>query len=141
MANIKKGENKIKANIIGATTPIRANVSQEQKTIKANPIAIPAATTERKGSIRIAKNEEVIEGTDNSIAITPYTLKLATHYVHEQGIASDTWVINHNLNKKPSVTVVDTADEIQTPDTIIYNNKDTITITFLSEFAGKAYLN
>lgn len=62
-------------------------------------------------------------------------------FIFEQGIASDTWQINHNLNKKPSITVVDTADEIQIPDMVIYNNKDTITVTFLSEFAGKAYLN
>ena len=69
-----------------------------------------------------------------------FTIKSA-NYTHEQGIANKSWVINHNLNKKPSITVVDTADEIQIPDTIIYNNKDTITVTFLSEFAGKAYLN
>lgn len=63
------------------------------------------------------------------------------HYTHEQGIASSVWVINHNLNKKPSIVVVDTADEEQIPDRKVYNNKNQVTLYFLSEFAGKAYLN
>ena len=140
MANVT-GENKIKANVIGGGTPISANIIQEQKVVKANTIGVPSATTERKGVIRIAKNEEAIDGLDNTIAITPYTLKLATHYVHEQGIASDTWIINHNLEKEPSVVVVDTAGEEQIPDRKVYNSKNQVTLYFLSEFAGKAYLN
>ena len=140
MANVE-AKKIIKAKIIGSGTPIGANIIHEDKTIKGNVSQIPSATTTQKGIVRLATDEETVEGIDEKTAITPYTLKLATHYVHEQGIASDTWVINHNLNKKPSITVVDTADEIQVPDTIIYNNKDTITVTFLSEFAGKAYLN
>jgi hypothetical protein len=63
------------------------------------------------------------------------------HYTHEQGIASSVWVIKHNLNKEPSVVVVDTADEEQIPDRKVYNNKNQVTLYFLSEFAGKAYLN
>ena len=62
-------------------------------------------------------------------------------YVHEQGVASNVWVIQHNLNKKPSVTVVDTADEEQVPDRKEYNNENTITLYFLAGFKGKAYLN
>ena len=61
-------------------------------------------------------------------------------YIYEQAIPSDTWVINHNLNTKPSITVVDSAG-----DTVIgsetYNNDNTVTITFASAFSGSAYLN
>lgn len=69
-----------------------------------------------------------------------FTIKSA-NYTHEQGIASKEWVINHNLEKEPSVVVVDTADEEQIPDRKVYNSKNQVTLYFLSEFAGKAYLN
>lgn len=62
-------------------------------------------------------------------------------FVFEQGIPATEWVINHNLNKKPSVTVVDSADEEQIPDEKIYNTNNKVTLYFLSEFSGKAYLN
>ena len=31
-------------------------------------------------------------------------------YLHDQGLPSVIWVINHNLGKKPSVTVIDSAN-------------------------------
>lgn len=62
-------------------------------------------------------------------------------FVFEQGLAADTWIIEHNLNKHPSVAVVDSSGKIQMPDEIEYTNENTITVTFLSAFAGKAYLN
>ena len=134
------GENTIKANIVGGGTPISANIVKSDKTIKGSISGIPSATTERKGIIRIATLEEAIEGTDNSIAITPYTLNKVTTYIHEQGIASDTWIINHNLNKKPSITIVDSADNVvEGAEKYIDNN--TIEIYFNGAFKGKAYLN
>lgn len=61
-------------------------------------------------------------------------------YIYEQAIPSDTWVINHNLNTRPSIAVVDSAG-----DTVIgsetYNDDNTVTITFASAFSGSAYLN
>jgi len=67
-------------------------------------------------------------------------LQRADTFIFEQGIASDEWVIEHNLNKYPSVTVVDSAD-----NTVIgyvtYDNENTITIKFNAAFKGKAYLN
>lgn len=67
-------------------------------------------------------------------------LQRADTYIFEQGIASDEWIIEHNLDKYPSVTVVDSAD-----NTVIgyvtYDNENTITIKFNAAFKGKAYLN
>lgn len=54
---------------------IRANVVQNDSTIKANISGTPSASTEVKGIIRIATDEEALEGLDNTIAITPFTLK------------------------------------------------------------------
>ena len=62
-------------------------------------------------------------------------------FVFEQGLAADTWIIEHNLNKHPSVAVVDSSGKIQMPDEVEYTDENTITVTFLAAFAGKAYLN
>ena len=57
-----------------------------------------------------------------------------------KGVPSTTWNIQHNLNKFPSITVIDTADTVVTGQyTYIDNNN--VTLTFSAGFAGKAYLN
>lgn len=61
-------------------------------------------------------------------------------YVHDQGIAANVWVINHNLNRKPSITVVDTADTVVAGKREYINN-NTVRLTFNASFKGKAYLN
>ena len=66
-------------------------------------------------------------------------------YTHNQSSTSNTWVVNHNLYRFPSVTVVDSADTI-VQGTVVYNSNKQLTITFFSgssalAFQGKAYLN
>lgn len=61
-------------------------------------------------------------------------------YVHEQGIASDTWEIQHNLNKYPSVTLVDSANT-QFEAQVVYNDKNNCTVYMNGATKGKAYLN
>ena len=61
-------------------------------------------------------------------------------YRYEQIQPSGVWVINHNLGRYPSVTVVDSAGTVVIGD-ITYNSKNQITITFRGAFAGYAYLN
>lgn len=63
------------------------------------------------------------------------------NFIFEQGIASDTWVIEHNLNKKPSITVVDSADTLILGFEADYDGMDKVTIRFNGAFTGKAYLN
>ena len=64
----------------------------------------------------------------------------AVSFVFTQGPPSATWVIVHNLNKNPSVTVVDTGDSVIIPS-IHYDNVNQVTVTFGSATSGKAYLN
>lgn len=61
-------------------------------------------------------------------------------YVHEQNSSSNTWTINHGMNKYPSVSVQDSAGTTVIGE-ITYNDKNTITLTFSGAFSGKAYLN
>ena len=62
------------------------------------------------------------------------------YYVHEQGIASNEWHIKHNLNKHPSVTIVDSAGN-EVIGQVHYVDLNNVIITFTSQFSGKAYLN
>ena len=62
------------------------------------------------------------------------------NFVYQQSVASSLWVIAHNLGKKPSVTVEDTAGSswIVSPNYIDDNN---LTLQFSNPFSGYAYLN
>jgi len=61
-------------------------------------------------------------------------------FVFEQGIASDTWEIQHNLNKYPSVEVVDSAGTIFTAK-IDYIDKNNCIVHINGSTKGTAYLN
>ena len=61
-------------------------------------------------------------------------------YVYTQGVADTIWVVNHGLNRYPSVTVIDSAGDENVGD-IKYNNSNTITLTFSAPFAGQAFIN
>ena len=140
MVDVTSDENVIKANLVNPAEPIKANLVKTAEPIQATPTTTPSASEEIKGIIRIATDEEAIEGISDNIAITPHTLRLVTNYVHEQGVASDTWVINHNLNKYPSVTIVDTAGT-QFQGCVEYINKNNCIVYINGATKGKAYLN
>ena len=61
-------------------------------------------------------------------------------YVFTQATASDTWEIKHNLYKYPSVSIVDTGDNIVYGD-VEYIDINTCVCHFSAPFSGKAYLN
>lgn len=67
-------------------------------------------------------------------------VNLGGTYTHIQDTASDTWVINHNLDYHPSIEVVDSAGTVVIGN-YQYVNVNTVIATFTSPFAGKAYLS
>ena len=76
-----------------------------------------------------------VQKTDQTIHITSKT------FVHEHNIAESVWEIEHDLNKHPSVDVVDSSGSVQIPNEIDYNSPNKLTVSFLAGFRGKAYLN
>lgn len=62
------------------------------------------------------------------------------NFVYTQAVASAIWNIEHNLDKFPSVSVVDD-DNNQVYGSVTYNTVNDLTITFTAPFAGKAYMN
>ena len=61
-------------------------------------------------------------------------------FIFTQVAPATTWNIQHDLNKFPSITVIDNADTVVAGEyTYIDNNN--VTLTFSAGFAVKAYLN
>lgn len=62
------------------------------------------------------------------------------YYRHMQGVASTLWTINHNLNKRVSVTVVDSSGR-QVFGQVDYISDNQATVAFRLAFAGEAFCN
>lgn len=61
-------------------------------------------------------------------------------YIHDQIMSSNVWIVNHTLDKFPSVSVVDTGGNLVMGD-VEYITTSQLKISFNHEFSGKAYLN
>ena len=62
------------------------------------------------------------------------------NFVFTQAVASNTWVIQHNLNKFPSVTSVN-VNNIEMFGEVVFADVNNLTINFTSASSGKAYIN
>lgn len=65
---------------------------------------------------------------------------VAETYVHVQDTPAAEWTINHDLDRWPSVTVVDSAGSV-----VIgyqqYTSSNQVRLEFSAPFSGRAYLN
>jgi hypothetical protein len=62
------------------------------------------------------------------------------NFVYTQAVASSTWDIQHNLDKFPSVSIVND-DNTQVFGSVEYIDDNNLIITFTAPFSGKAYMN
>lgn len=83
----------------------------------------------------LASTDDLPEGVTNL-----YFTTSRVAYTHTQGVASNTWVVNHNLSFYPNVTVQDSAGTIYEGE-ITYNSSGSLTLTFSSAFSGTAFLS
>ena len=84
----------------------------------------------------------LVIGNDGIVTISELTDITVSdkYFCFEQSVASDEWIILHNLDKYPSVTVVDSAGTIITGE-VTYLDNAILKISFQAPFSGKAYLN
>ena len=59
-------------------------------------------------------------------------------YIHDQVIPANQWIVNHNLNKYPKVTIVNDIN-VEVVGDIVYTNTNQVIISFSNPFYGKAY--
>ena len=93
-------------------------------------------TLEYIGGSGVLTNQDVYDIANFTIA----KLGLDKTFEFDQGQPALVWTIQHNLDKFPSVTVVDTANTVVNSQ-VNYIDKNNITINNTAQFAGKAYLN
>lgn len=108
------------------------------------------ATVEQINNWNQAYDDSVVGFTINQAGVTTFTIErrnntsiVATYnsnYTHMQGTPESLWVISHNLNKRPSVSVVASFGAAVVGE-VNYIDNNTVTITFADPFSGKAYLN
>lgn len=86
--------------------------------------------------------ERLAGGGSSSFPTTPGggSVVTASTYIHKQILASDVWIIEHNLGRFPSVTVVDSIRR-EYEGTVDYDNDRRLRVTFSAPFSGEAYLN
>lgn len=90
-------------------------------------------------SINSPQDNQVL-AYDSSTGLWVNQAQTPETFVFTQGSPSNTWNINHTLNKYPSVSIVDSANNEVDGD-VNYVDASNITLTFSSAFSGKAFLN
>jgi hypothetical protein len=86
----------------------------------------------------------LLESANSGLAIAvsnnkvTFTAKLG--YVFTQSTPSATWTINHDLNKYPAVSIVDSAND-EVIGEVHYTSTTQVVVTFSAAFSGKAFLN
>ena len=125
---------KIKPEAIGRQT-IRVGDIKESEIICPSP---SKSTNYNRLINKPSINGVILEGNKTSEDLG---LDVAdANFVFEQTEASAEWVIVHNLNKYPAVSIIDSAGD-EVVGNIHYDSLNQVTITFIGAFKGKATLN
>lgn len=80
------------------------------------------------------------EDEDYMISLVSLDAVADKNFVFVQNTPSLVWHVNHNLNKYPSVSVVNINNILMYGNTT-YIDQNNLTIEFSAEFSGKAYIN
>lgn len=115
-----------KQELQNAEDEINTRIDNEVERLE-EEISQSVITVEGSALIDVSKDEQTV------------TISSKT-FVFEQGIASDTWVINHNLNKRPSIMLTTTSGEVfEAVKDYISDNQ--VIIRLEAADTGYAYLN
>jgi hypothetical protein len=134
----------VNAHFINDTTPVDVHGENEQTTVN-----VTSQTESKRVGVYSTGDHANLSGREKDNqhpinAITGLTEALQEvsdkTFVFEQGVASDTWFIKHNLGKYPSVSLVDSAGTQFDAD-VEYNDENTCTVRMNGATTGKAFLN
>lgn len=93
------------------------------------------------GYLKISVTVEEASGTLNAGDLYAFSaINLSDTFVFTQESVSKVWSIEHNLNKYPAVTVVDSGDNVLYTE-VEYIDKRNLEVRFEASTSGKAYLN
>ena len=82
----------------------------------------------------------VDEASDQKLVTEKAVAEATATFIFEQAVASNTWVVTHNLGKFPSVMIQDSSgNQFLAP--VYYNSANQLTISMNGATTGRAYLN
>lgn len=114
---------------------VEVNIVNEIITIEAPEGAYPIPSGLPKGG---NTGDFLIKKNSNDYQAEWKTI--VENYVHNQQVSSIEWNVTHNMNKFPSVSIVDSAND-EVIGEVTYIDTNSLTIKFTAAFSGKAYLN
>lgn len=85
-------------------------------------------------------NGVIVQGDKKDKDFNLYGANNPETFVFVQDTPSDRWEIVHNLGKRPSITVVDSAGTVVIGE-YEYTDENTVVCTFSGAFSGECYLN
>lgn len=85
-------------------------------------------------------NGETIQGDKQDKDYQLYGVNNPEIFIYNQTTPSDRWEIKHNLNKFPSITVVDSAGSVVIGE-YEFVDSSTVICSFSGAFSGICYLN
>lgn len=94
------------------------------------------------GGVSTSTNALTVKDSSVNVSVTGVIASTSgdKNYVHDQASPSATWTIDHNLAKRASVSVVDSAGSIIICD-VSYTSDNQVVLTFDASTSGQAYLN
>lgn len=105
-----------------------------------NEIDNPAAVLGSSLGRLIKQELTNLNGRLTQLQTTVETMETDKHRVINMDVASTVWEVEHDMNKVPSVTVIDSVGREIVGD-IQYVDMNHLIITFESSFSGKVILN
>lgn len=144
LVNDKDGEETLKIIDAAGQQIIMKNSSDyalPRRENSTNPPPTANITVKTNGRLNLDCNTLDLQAEDTNLQDYVQTEGTGDKtYTYNQLSPSNTWNITHNLNKHPAVTIVDSSGTEVYGD-VVYIDNSHLTITFNSEFSGKAYLN
>ncbi len=104
---------------------------QEVITTPTITVAVPGSITGPQGPI----GPQGVQGP-----VGPRGPQGEAGYTYSQEAPQATWTVNHDLDRFPSVSVVDSTGQMVEGD-VFYSSANQVILTFAGAFSGTAYLN
>ena len=117
-------------------TILGENETPENLVISAEEILDKLKTVDGEGS---GLDADMLDGKHASEFVLKTEFNIST-FTHNQLSPEKEWNVVHNLNRFPTVTVVDSGGSVVLGD-VQYIDENQIKIVFTTGFSGKAYLN
>lgn len=90
---------------------------------------------------KVLRERDLVEHVeDKTVHITEKDRRQIQGHVHEQVAPAATWVIEHNLDKYPAVSIVDSGNNVVIGD-IVQVSRNRVDLKFSSAFSGRALLS